>query len=199
MEGSIVPGQTMASRQVLEPGDEVLGERGAPRPDTRDRRNRRGSPGAGPRGPCNGRGDPARGRSRRRRAAGPARGPRSGGSPASGAERNRVWPYSRNRQQRPLIWQTGAQPGHLGIERGVELPQLVEIRRPELGDGRRGGFVVSVHFWTIARECLDLGRAYEHRPWPGAGADLADVLPVLPPGEVLGPERPGAALIGPRG
>ena len=91
-----------------------------------------------------------------------------------------------------------SQPGHLGIELGVKL----RAARREMAAGSRSppsgaDSVVDHHFRDHGQGCLDLGDRV-HPALTGPGADLADAVPGPARRQVLRPERPGTALIGPR-
>ena len=196
MERGVVPGQTELVDQALEPAEERLAQSRGVRLDRPGRRSRPGSPAAGPRGPCSGRGRLARGRSPRRRAAATGGGASARSSAASGAERNSVWPYSANRQHRPLSSTDRRQPRHLGVELGVERAQgLAEAARRRDRSGTCG-----------CDSCVDprggrpdLLDAEPAGPGPSRGRPASTCSQASGDLDVLGPERPGLALDRPRG
>ena len=163
------------SVRALEPGDEALRELGGVRPrydgvaevDAAAQRAGPPAPCSGPWTSCHGQVSPSSSGTDRRA------GPRSSRSSTSAAERNRVCPYSRNRQQRPLSWQTGPSRATASSSSRVELAQVGsdgELVRRSPGRGRSvRSTVISDH-----RRWIDwISVSVYSWPLPEPGADLA--------------------------
>ena len=106
VQRGVAPADAVLVGQLLEPAEVLLGDGRRRFPGSPGRSSRRGSRAAAARGRC--RGCPSgTGRSRRSPPAGRTAGRRRAGRRLRGWLRNRVWPYSLKRQQRPLATQTG--------------------------------------------------------------------------------------------
>jgi hypothetical protein len=151
MQGGIIPGQAMTPGEVLETGDEVLGKEGRRLLVARIAKV-----------------DPAaQWPGLPSRAAAPVILPRACLPVIESTDRRggfiqEIFQLGRREEQgmailaeaaaTPADLADGGESGHLGIECGVDGPQLVEVRRPGTGAVDRWCFVVSDHLRIIARE-----------------------------------------------
>ena len=133
-------------------------------------------------------------------ARGPARGRRRSGAAASGADRKSVWPYSWNRQHRPLSSQTGPWPATASSSSPVESLQL---DRESSASGPTSSDVFRLRrdrSWSDSSRWTR-GSAPPCRagPVPTRGRSRVTCFQSSGRLDILGPERPGPALDRTRG